>query len=121
MDEATVERWMQGYMKAWQSNDPKDIGPLFTEDAEYYTAPHREPWRGRQGIIEGWIDRKDEPGDWSFRHEIVALADDLAFVRGWTDYPNDEPNSYSNLWVIRLDEEGRCSEFTEWWMGAQED
>jgi hypothetical protein len=51
----------------------------------------------------------------------VALADDLAFVRGWTDYPKDEPSAYSNLWVIRLDPDGRCSEFTEWWMGADED
>ena len=22
----------------------------------------------------------------------------------------------SNLWVIRLDPEGRCAEFAEWWM-----
>ena len=26
------------------------------------------------------------------------------------------PIEYSNLWVIRLDGDGRCSEFTEWWM-----
>jgi hypothetical protein len=26
------------------------------------------------------------------------------------------PSTYSNLWVIRLDAEGRCTEFTEWWM-----
>jgi hypothetical protein len=26
------------------------------------------------------------------------------------------PHSYSNLWIIRLDAEGRCTEFTEWWM-----
>ena len=26
------------------------------------------------------------------------------------------PHTYSNLWVVRLDAEGRCTEFTEWWM-----
>lgn len=121
MDRAAVERWMEGYIKAWRTNDPQDIGPLFTEDARYHTAPHRPPWKGRQGIVEGWIDRKDEPGQWDFRYEIVAIADDVAFVQGWTDYPNDRPTAYSNLWVIRLDDQGRCSEFTEWWMATEED
>lgn len=121
MDRDTVDRWMRAYIEAWQTNDPASIGALFTEDARYYTAPHREPWGGRQAIVDGWIARKDEPGQWDFRYEIVAIADDVAFVQGWTDYPEDQPKAYSNLWVIRLDEEGRCSEFTEWWMAAQDD
>lgn len=106
---------MEGYLRAWSSNDPGDIAALFTEDAVYYTAPDREPWRGRDGIVEGWIDRKDAPGKWRFRHEILALSGDLAFVRGWTDYL-EPPTKYSNLWVIRLGDDGRCSEYTEWWM-----
>ena len=36
------------------------------------------------------------------------------FVRGWTHY--DDPPGFSNLWVIRFDADGRCIEFTEWWM-----
>jgi hypothetical protein len=36
-------------------------------------------------------------------------------VQGWTQYL-DPPRAYNNLWVIKLDTEGRCTEFTEWWM-----
>jgi hypothetical protein len=36
-------------------------------------------------------------------------------VRGWTKYFEPE-REYSNIWVIRFDDEGRCTEFTEWWM-----
>jgi hypothetical protein len=32
-----------------------------------------------------------------------------------TTYPT-ERHTYSNLWVIRLDADGRCAEFAEWWM-----
>jgi len=113
MERSTVESWLKGYITAWGSNDPEDIGRLFTDDARYYTAPHREPWRGRDGIVEGWLEHKDVDG-WRFRYEILAIADGLAFVRGWTEYA-DHPD-YNNLWVIRLAEDGRCSEFTEWWM-----
>jgi ketosteroid isomerase-like protein len=120
VDEGDIERWLQGYLRAWESNDPEDIGRLFTDDAQYSTAPHREPWTGRDEIVREWIGRKDDPGDWAFRHEVLATAGDLAFVRGWTDYPDHDPNAYSNLWVIRLADDGRCSEFTEWWMDASD-
>ena len=108
-------RWVDAYLRAWASNDPNDIGHLFTDDAAYYTAPFREPWRGREAIVAGWLDRKDEPGDYSFRYEVLAVAGDLSFVRGWTTY-HKPPTEYSNLWVVRLAADGRCVEFTEWWM-----
>jgi SnoaL-like protein len=110
-----LERWIEEYVRAWGSNDPSEIAELFTDDGRYYTAPHREPWTGRDAIVKGWIDRKDETGNWKFRHEVMAQCDGLSFVRGWTDYV-EPPARYSNLWVIQLDSDGRCSEFTEWWM-----
>lgn len=114
MERKDVEAWVEQYVRAWRSNDPQDIGRLFTEDATYYTAPFREPWSGRDAIVKDWLDRKDEPGTWTFRSEVLAMAGDLAFVQGQTDY-SDEEKKYSNLWVIRL-RDGIASEFTEWWM-----
>ncbi len=115
MQARDLDRWVEGYRRAWESNDPDDIRALFTETARYFTAPFRDPWEGHNGIIEGWLERKDHPGEWAFRHEVLATCDDFGFVRGWTDYPR-ERERYSNLWVIRLDAHGRCTEFTEWWM-----
>lgn len=119
MDRRTLDAWIQGYVKAWETNDPEDIGRLFTADALYFTSPHEEPWRGREGIAAAWIARKDEPGAWTFSYEIVAIADDLGFVKGRTDYAAtaDGPaETYDNLWVIRLTPEGTCREYAEWWM-----
>jgi ketosteroid isomerase-like protein len=105
--------WMRGYLQAWESNDPADIGALFTDDALYYTEPSAEPWRGRDAIVEGWLARKDEPGDATFTWQPLVETPDLAVITGNTTYSDD---SYSNLWVIRFDSDGRCREFTEWWM-----
>lgn len=109
-----IASWVLGYVQAWTSNDPADIGALFSDDARYFTAPFREPWTGREGIVAEWLARRDEPGSWGFRFEILGVEDDVGFVRGWTEY-KDDPD-YSNLWVIRLDPAGQCTEFTEWWM-----
>jgi ketosteroid isomerase-like protein len=119
MNPGDVDSWVDRYVSAWRTNDSEAIGSLFTEGARYYTAPYRQPWTGRDGIVAAWLDRKDEPGQWEFRHQVLGIDGDVGFVRGWTRYAataEEAETEYSNLWVIRLDADGRCSEFTEWWM-----
>ncbi len=108
-----VTAWIDRYVQAWNSNDPTEIGALFTEGAEYSTAPFRPPWRGREQIVAGWLQRKDEPGEASFQWGPLAITDELAIIEATTQYPDE---TYSNLWVLRLDADGRCSSFVEWWM-----
>ena len=112
--------WMAAYERAWASNDPEEIGALFSDDALYFPTPFREPWRGRQEIVDGWLGRKDEPGGWAFEWQPLLDTAELAIVTGTTAYREPEL-TYSNLWVLRLDEDGRCREFTEWWMAHSDD
>lgn len=115
METSTLERWVAAYVRAWESNAPDEIAALFTEDARYFTSPAADPWQGRDEIVAKWLEAKDEPGTWTFRSEILAVADGIGFVRGWATYRNP-PTPYHNLWVIRFGADGRCREFTEWWM-----
>src|SRR5437868_2212743 len=115
MDAEQVTRWVDGYRRAWESNDPEAIGALFAEGGVYYTEPFRQGIRGRDAIVADWLARKDEPGETELRSEVMAVCDDVAFVRGWAKYFTPPEREYSNLWVVRLDSDGRCSEFTEWW------
>ncbi|MDQ3991559.1 MAG: nuclear transport factor 2 family protein [Actinomycetota bacterium] len=115
MERGDVEAWVKRYVRAWTTNDPDDIAGLFTEEARYFPEPFAEPWTGRDTIVARWLGRRDAPGSWEFRHRVLAVDGALAFVGGETTY-RDRPRVYSNLWVIRLENDGRCSEFTEWWM-----
>jgi ketosteroid isomerase-like protein len=109
------DAWVQEYLQAWESNDPEDIGRLFSEEADYFTSPWRKPWRGRAPIVQGWLERKDPPGTWSFEYEVVTAEGSQGVVRGVTRYDEPDPD-YVNLWLIRLDDTGRCDEFVEYWM-----
>jgi uncharacterized protein (TIGR02246 family) len=110
-----VGNWIDAYVRAWTSNDPADIAALFTEDARYRTEPFAPPWQGRDAIVAHWLARKDEPGETTFTWQPLAVTPDVAIIQGETTYKHP-PRTYSNLWVIHLDPEGRCTEFTEWWM-----
>ena len=109
-----IANWVEGYRRAWESNDPDDIRALFTEDASYRTEPFADPWVGHLEIVEGWLDAQDEPGAADFEWHSLGRDGSLAFVEGVTEYHAGA--AYSNLWVIRLEPDGRASEFTEWWM-----
>jgi SnoaL-like domain len=117
MQNSKTERWVEAYQAAWNTNEPQAIGALFNSQAEYRTSPFAEPWVGVQSITEQWLARKDTPGSWTFRFEILVETADTGIVRGWTDYL-DPKRSFSNLWVIRFDPEGRATSFTEWFMLA---
>jgi uncharacterized protein (TIGR02246 family) len=112
-DVARVSTWIDGYVRAWNSNDPADIAALFTPDAVYSTEPYREPRRGRDAIVRGWLDNRDEPGTTTFTWAPVSITDEIAVVTGTTTYPD---RTFSNLWLIRLTADGVCTEFSEWWM-----
>ena len=110
----SLAAWIDAYQRAWLSNDPGDIGALFTDDAEYFTAPSREPWRGREAIVDGWREIADQPGDFTFVWQTLVDTTDLGVITGRTVYTNGD--DYDNLWVIRFGDDGRCTEFTEWYM-----
>lgn len=115
MDKQAFDSWLQGYIRAWHTNDRKDIGGLFAEHARYYTGPFDEPWQGREAIISEWINRQDDFRNVCFRYEILAVTGNVGIMRGWTTYLRP-PREYSNIWLVHFNEQGQCTEFTEWWV-----
>lgn len=106
--------WVAGYVAAWESNDPAEIGALFTDDARYFTSPDSEPRVGRDAIVAGWLEDLDDPGSWAFDWRIVHEDHDFVVIQGRTVYPAER--DYLNLWIVRLADDGRATEYTEWYM-----
>jgi uncharacterized protein (TIGR02246 family) len=119
MDRSDVERWLDGYLRAWKTDDAEDIAALFTEDATYAPRPFGKAWEGRDAIVANWIELGDSKNAWQFESEIVAVDGDTGVVRGLTTYAahdNEPEEVYSNIWVIRLSPDGRARSFAEWWV-----
>lgn len=114
--------WLDRYEQAWRTNDPDLIGDLFTEDAVYRWHPWEEPADGADGreeIVEGWLTEPDDPADWTLECEPVAVEGDIAVARCETRYratARGPARVYHNIWVMTLDDDGRCSDFVEYYM-----
>jgi hypothetical protein len=95
---------------------------LFTDDAVYNYHPHEpEPVVGVDAIVESWLENRDEPGDTEFAWKVLAVDGEIAIAQCVTTYLTAEPpHTYDNLWVIRLGDDGRAREFTEWYIKRPE-
>ena len=116
-DAATA--WVDGYVRAWRSNEPADIAALFTDDARYLASPSGEPVVGRDAIVAWWLENADGPDDATFSFDVIGIDGSRVFVQGAATYRagDDQPErTYDNLWVIDLAGDGRATAYTEWYI-----
>ncbi|HEX7170736.1 MAG TPA: nuclear transport factor 2 family protein [Rubrobacter sp.] len=117
MSHADVQAWLDAYIEAWRDYDPETIGDLFAEDATYAYHPYDEGdevVRGREAIVANWLEEPDEPSTWEARLGPLVVEGDRAVAEGTISYANGD--FFWNLWTLRFDEDGRCTEFVEWYM-----
>ena len=119
MDRESVSRWLERYVDAWRSNDPEQIGALFTDDADYRYHPYDEPVRGRSAIVASWLEDPDDPRSWEAHYEPIAVDGDVAVATGRSFYKDESgavERIYDNCYVMEFAGDGRCRSFTEWYM-----
>jgi ketosteroid isomerase-like protein len=110
-----LDTWMDDYVLAWSSNDADHIRAIFTDDAVYDPQTADGEWEGIDEIVERWQEIGDVEDNWDFEWRPVVETDDLAVINGRTNY-FEPPMSYRNLFVIRFRDDGRCYDFTEWYI-----
>ena len=128
MTREDVDRWLEAYIEAWMTYDRAKVEALFAEDVAYRYHPADEPITGRDAVVESWLGEgehadasdRDEPGTYEANYRAIAVDGDVAVAVGISSY-REEPRGpvapvYDNCFVMRFDSEGRCREFTEWFV-----
>jgi hypothetical protein len=146
VNKAGVDRWLQAYVEAWKTYDRDRIAELFAEDVQYRYHPYDDPVTGRAVVVKSWLGEdtsagasgedapagasgegapagasdRDEPGTYDATYRAVAVDGDVAVATGSSTYlsrPGGPVEKvFDNCFVMRFDAEGRCREFTEWFM-----
>jgi ketosteroid isomerase-like protein len=128
VEKSDVDRWLQAYLDAWKSYDRDEIAALFTDDVRYRYHPYDDPVGGREAVVASWLGEgasadastRDAEGTYDATYRAIAVDGDVAVATGSSTYTS-EPGGpvdkvYDNCFVMRFDSEGRCREFTEWFM-----
>ena len=114
-DRALVSRWLAGYEAAWRSPGTASLAGLFTADASYLQSPYELPVIGLDAIARMWDAERESPDEvFTLATDILAVDGPVAVVRAEVRYGDPLRQEYRDLWVIRLDDVGRCFRFEEW-------
>ena len=128
MQRGDIARWLADYEEAWRTYDPDRIAALFAADVEYRYHPYDEPIRGRDAVVESWLGEgdhadasaRDPEGTYDASYAPVAVDGDLAVATGSSTYfaspGGPVERVFDNCFVMRFAEDGRCREFTEWFI-----
>ena len=129
MDRKSAQDWLDRYVAAWLSYDPDDVSGLFSEDVAYRYHPYDEPIVGRDSVVASWLGEgdasgdastRDAPGTYDAKYSPVAVDGDTVVATGTSRYREhpDGPvvRTYDNCFVMEFDDQGRCREFTEYYL-----
>jgi hypothetical protein len=131
MDHAAAQGWLDRYVAAWESYEPDAIADLFSEDVVYRYHPYDEPIVGRDAVVASWLGEgesddastRDEPGTYQASYSPVAVDGDAVVAAGTSTYLDSPGGSvdrvYENCYLMKFDGDGRCREFTEYYMKRQ--
>jgi ketosteroid isomerase-like protein len=120
VDKEDVARWIAAYEAAWRAPGTDALTAIFTPGATYLQGPYEEPAIGLAAIARMWEGERDGPDEvFSMSSDIIAVDGDTAVVRVAVGYGDPATQEYRDLWLLRLDADGRCASFEEWpfWPG----
>ena len=115
MDRTALERWINAYERLWRTAGTARLAEIFSADALYSTGPFAQPVRGLAAIATLWESERLGPDeDFALDSEPVAVEGDTGVARLEVRYGPPRDQFYRDLWIVRLDAEGRCESFEEW-------
>jgi hypothetical protein len=125
LDRAMVDTWLEAYVNAWKSYDPAAIENLFSAEAIYRYHPYDAPVQGREAILASWLEDRDAAGTYDGHYQAILVEGDRAAASGRSLYfeadgvtPRAE---FYNLFLLGFDQDGRCTDFCEWYIERPED
>jgi hypothetical protein len=122
MTKSDLQSWLDRYILAWRAQTTTAIEELFTEDATYRFHPYDDDDAmvvGREGIVAAWLEEPDDPDGWEATYEAWSMDGDRGVGVGTSRYlaTSDTPErTYNNCFLMTFDGDGRCSEFTEYYV-----
>lgn len=115
MEHEDLARWIDGYERAWRTPGTRPLAALFASDAKYLAAPFDPPLQGLAEISRFWESERASASElFVLAWEPVAVESDVGVARVEVQYGDPPTRVYRDVWIVRLDGDGRCTVFEEW-------
>src|SRR5688572_13499914 len=114
----SFKMWLEAYGQAWENQDPQAAAKIFAADATYQETPFDEQIRGREAILQYWLEETYVQEQVKFSYEILAVSENRGIARWQASFarrPSKIHVKLDGIFVVYLNVENLCTVFEEWW------
>jgi hypothetical protein len=119
MTNTQLKKWIQKLGQAWEERDPEAIPQLFAENFKYYETPFEKPYTKKTDLIRLWQDVPKSQKDIKFEFEIISINKNMGIAHWKASFiriKNHTKACLDGIFLIKLDNQGLCTEFRQWWV-----
>ncbi len=119
MNRALFKHWLDALEKAWINRDPKAAADICANDVLYYETPFDSPLKSKEEVEQLWKDVPKSQKDISFKYEILSITAKIGIAHwqaSFTRVPSMIRDTLDGIFLVKLDENGFCKEFHQWWV-----
>jgi hypothetical protein len=120
--EAQLRYWLDRYGRAFVDQDAEAGASLFAEKGTYQWGPFGELLVGPEAIRRKWAEQSDPAAEERFDYEVLAATEEIGIAR-WiasSRLPPGPATQFDGIFAVRLNGDGLCTEFREWWNSREE-
>ena len=111
-----LHAWLTAYGAAWEARDPAAAAALFTDTGTYEWGPFGDLLRGPSAIRERWEEVTAAQRDVEFGFDVLGVVEAGGVAHWRCSFDVAEVRiELDGIFLVTLAEDGRCSEFREWW------
>lgn len=118
MTRKIFRQWLESYLRRQEQRDATVVREVFTQDGVYCWGPFNPPRHGVEAIYEHHRNALSHQTDIKYEYTILAATKKggLAHFRlKLNDQMPGEPNNYDGIFLVHLNDEGKCTLFEEWY------
>ena len=118
MTQEIFHQWLESYVRRQEQRDATVVRELFAENGVYWWGPFCPPRHGVEAIYEHHRNALSHQTDINYEYKILATTKECGVARFQLtlyEHMPGEPNTYDGVFVVQLNEEGKCTLFEEWY------
>jgi len=116
---ALFERWLDALGKAWINRDPRAAANLCAKSVLYFETPFGNPLKSRAEVEKVWDEIPNSHKNIEFTYEVLTISENLCIAHwtaSFTRILSGKRETWDGIYSVKLNENGLCSEFHQWWV-----
>ena len=115
----SFKNWLDTLGQAWITRNPKAAANICAENVLYFETPFDKPLTSKKEVGDIWQEVPSSQKDIEFNYEIISVNKEVGIAKWRASFarlPSEVRDTLDGIYIVKLDDNGLCKEFHQWWV-----